>query len=561
MKVVEVVEVVVEPSFLSRLRKTYIPVLLFLLAFSVTRAQEWKNYPFTPEGSLISFPTDEGWHPDEEIEWWYIAGHLEGTTSGTPYSFMLTYFYYPYDTLGISFDGFRILNISNDQSGAFHTETMVLNYVDLATDHLHIAANLLNGVSEYWVHKEEPAETLVPFEYELSAIAGENVLFLSAVSQKPPLIPGDDGLFDMGSSSYTYYYSLTENIVEGTLTFEGESEPVTGSAWIDRQYGSFNPNTREKYEWFFLQLSNGMDLNIWELFTMENMQPDLPAYKHISVYVDTGTQYTSYDFELKQLSWAKMPQTENCYAQTWKLTSELNQIDLSISTLHHNSEVEIPFNLFEGATTATGTVNGVPVTGIGFAELLKTYEAPRLKITLPGRMWNENLPIQWEVQNPDEGRPLLFDLSYSSDEGSTWIPVSEGISDTLYYWNDHPFVNGDSCLFKVDVYTSDHSLEGSYTSEWATRYNNQYTGIAPVNTHNLSQSDLWVYPNPAGESLRVRTEDSGEILYQIRDLTSRLLDEGTSIGGVIRIGNLKRGIYLIQLKSSDHLSVQRFMKE
>jgi len=474
---------------------------------------------------------------------------------------MLTYFYYPDDTFGVSFDGFRILNISNDQTGVFHTETMVLNFSDMATDHLHIDANLLNGVSEYWVHKEEPAETLVPFEYELSATAGENAIELSTVSQKPPLIPCDDGLFDMGGSSYTYYYSLTESIVVGTLSFEGESEAVSGSAWIDRQYGTFNPNTREKYEWFYLQLSNGMDLNIWELFTTENMQPDLPAYKHISVYVDTATQYTSYDFELKQLSWAKMPETEHYYAQTWKLTSELNQIDLSISTLHHNSEVKIPFNLFEGATTATGTVNGVPVTGIGFAELLKTYEAPRLKLTFPGKMWNENFPIQWEVLNPDEGRPLLFDLSYSSDEGSSWIPVSEGISDTLYYWNDHPLVNGDSCLLRVDGYTSDHSLKGSDTSEWATHYNDQYTSIVPVNTDILSQSYLWVYPNPAGESLRVRTGDPGEILYQIRDLTGRLLDERINTGGAIRIGNLKRGIYLIQLKSSDHLSVQRFIKE
>ena len=138
-----------------------------LLACSITLlSQDWKAYPHTPEGSLISFPVDEGWHPDELIEWWYIAGHLVGESSGTPYSFMLTYFYYPGDTFGIRYDGFRILNLSNDDTGVFHSESMpVLNYMDLATGQLHIDARLFNGVSEHWYHKEENGGTLIPFEY------------------------------------------------------------------------------------------------------------------------------------------------------------------------------------------------------------------------------------------------------------------------------------------------------------------------------------------------------------------------------------------------------------
>jgi len=282
---------------------------------------------------------DEGWHPDEAIEWWYIAGHLEGTTSGTPYSFMLTYFYYPGDTFGVSYDGFRILNVGNDLSGEFHTETMLLNYLDLDTSKMHIDALLYNDVSEYWFHKEVVDGTLIPFEYELSAFSAPASIALSVTSKKRPLIPGDDGLFDQGSSSYTYYYSLTDMEVTGTLIFEGSSEEVTGTAWIDRQYGSFNPNTEEAYEWFFLQLSNGMDLNIWNLFTPEMQLPDDPAYRHLSVYVNEDEQYTSHDFELERLAWATIPNSENSYSQSWRLRSETNQMDLNFSTLHHNSEV------------------------------------------------------------------------------------------------------------------------------------------------------------------------------------------------------------------------------
>ncbi len=544
-----------------RSRNIFLFCILLFAAFPVVlQAQAWKVYPYTPDGSLISFPVDEGWHSEEEIEWWYIAGHLEGTTSGTPYSFMLTYFYYPVDTLGFSLDGFRIFNVSNDLTGDFQSETMVLNYMDLASDHLHIDARLLNFVNEYWVHKEESDGTLIPFEYELSATAGANAISLQAVSQKAPLIPGGDGLFNQGADSYTYYYSLTESLIEGSITFEGSSEGVTGTAWIDRQYGTFNPNTGEKYEWFFLQLSNGMDLNIWNIFTPENQLPDEAAYRHLSVYVDEETQYTTHDFELERLAWAKMPASGNFYAQSWRLYSEINQLDLSFSTLHNNSEVRLPFDFFEGASTASGTVNGIPVTGIGFSELVKIYDEPILKITRPIKYWNENYPLQWEVENPDDGRPLLFDLTYSADQGITWIPIAMDLSDTLYYWNSHPFENGDSCLFRVEGYTADESLRAGSTSSSHRLYDDQYTHSKPVVKH-----DFLIYPNPVLNTLRIKwnsgsSATSAELSYRIVDFTGRRMMQGSTSTGEVDVSGLKNGVYLILILTEEGYLKKKFVK-
>ena len=526
------------------------------------RAQDWKAYPYTPDGSLISFPADEGWHPDEAIEWWYIAGHVVGDSSGTPYSFMLSYFYYPVDTFGVSTKGFRILNLSRDDTGVFHSETMpVLSYVDLATDHLHIDARLYNGEREEWYHKEETGGTLIPFEYELSATANQASITLAAVSQKRPLIPGDDGLFDQGATSYTYYYSLTDIDVEGSLSFGDISEDVSGTAWIDRQYGSFNPNTGEAYEWFYLQLSNGMDLNIWNLFTPEKQVPDDPAYRHLSAYVNEDMQYTSHDFELERHSWAKMPGSENCYAQSWRLSSETNQMDITFSTLHNNSEVRLPFDFFEGPMRASGTVNGSPVSGIGFAELVKIYEAPQMQITSPFKHWNENFPIQWKVENPDDGRPLLYDLAYSIDQGSSWIPISEGISDTLFYWNNHPFVNGDSCLFRVVGYTADLTLQGDFTASTHTKYDDQYTG---ANIKVLA--DFRVYPNPANNSLWIEwnTESlhrSDKPFFEILDMLGRRTIQGIAESELIDVSTLNPGVYLLILHTSEGSMKHLFTKE
>ena len=533
-----------------------LPVILICLLASTSFAQDWKVYPHTPEGSLISFPADEGRHPAESIEWWYMAGHLEGQSSGTSYSFMLTYFYYPGDAQGISFDGFRILNLSNDDSGEFHTETMpVRSYRDLAGDHLHLDVLLFNLVEEHWIHREEPAGTLVPFEYEVSASAEHGGLDLSTVLQKRPLIPGDDGLFDQGASSYTYYYSLTSNSVSGSINFDGTIEDVSGSAWIDRQYGSFNPNFKEKYEWFFLQLSNGMDLNIWNLFTPENLLPEHEAYRHLSVYVDENNQYTEHDFSLERLSYTCLPGSGSCYAQQWRLTSELNQLDLVITTLHHNSEVPLPFTFFEGAVSVSGTVNGSSVSGKGFAELLKSYAAPQLSIVSPKKQWNNTIPIVWTVEDPDQGRSLQFDLEYSSDQGATWLPVAVELSDTFYLWNDTPLLQGDSCLFKLSGYSADHTLESFFENPVHTRYEEEYTAVV----RDL-ESSFRIYPNPALNSLKIQwvsgQSDAGDKPYQIIDFQGRLLGSGYVSEGEIDVSMLSGGIYMFILKT-DYGSVSQ----
>lgn len=524
-------------------------------------AQDWKVYPHTPDGSLISFPADEGWHPGEAIEWWYIAGHLEGQSSGTSYSFMLSYFYYPASVSGFEFDGFRILNLANDDSGEFFSETQpVLEYTDLASDHLSLDVKLFNGIEESWLHREEPAGTRVPFEYEVSASAEHGEISLSTVLQKRPLIPGGDGLFDQGASSYTYYYSLTTNSVSGSINFDGDQEEVMGTAWIDRQYGNFNPNIKEKYEWFYLQLSNGMDLNIWNLFTPENLLPEHEAYRHLSVYVDEDTQYTEHDFELERLAWTCLPSSGNCYAQQWRLTSDINQLDLVISTLHHSSEVTLPFAFFEGATTVTGTVNGSAVSGKGFAELLKSYTAPQLLIETPKERWNPSLPITWTVQNPDQGHTLLFDLEYSTDHGGNWLPVALALSDTFYLWNNPPLLQGDSCLFKLKGYTVDHSLEGAFENSMYSLYDDEFTGLSLDHAPGFR-----IYPNPAHHSLWIQWDplqpQAEAIPYQIFDYLGRLLASESLSEGEIDVSQLAKGVYLILLHPPGGAVSQKFIKQ
>ena len=532
----------------------------FLLYFSYAHAQGWKTYPYSPEGSLISFPYDEGQHPEEAIEWWYTAGHLTGSSSGTQYSYMLSYFYYP----AYGFDGFRILNLSNDDTGAFFDETVAVNYKVMAEDSLNIVAMTTGGITESWANKTEIDDSMVPFEYNLSAEGVHGAISLEYISEKPPLILGDDGYFEQGQNSYTYYFSLTKNTVQGTLSIAGTTEDVMGTAWIDRQYGSFNPLTEEDYEWFFIQLSNDMDFNIYNLFTSDRLLPDTATYKHMSVYVDSLTQYTTHDFDVERLSFQYMADSVRCYAREWRLSSPQNNVELVISTHHNNSEVELPFRFFEGATTITGTVNGIPVTGKGFAELLHSYEKPEISVSYPApESWTSSRPISWEITNPDDGRPLYYDLAYSIDDKNTFVTIAQELSVPFFYWTDPPIPDGSNCWFKVIAYSLDSTLANLDISSAPSVYDPNLTAISKTSDDERQKNSIKIYPNPADDWLLLDLDNEFEYVnYRILDISGKvMMDERiTHPQGIqLNLESIPPGLYIIGLFTGDDAILKKFL--
>ena len=534
-------------------------VLCSFLIFSPAFSQDWKTYPYAPEGSLLSFPEDEGRHTGEPIEWWYAAGHLVGDVTGDEYSFMVSYFYYPL----YGYDGFRIFNLSNENSGAFYRDTSPLIYRVMGIDSLDIQATVDADIEEFWQNRTDEAGRMVPFEYLLSVSTGQDSLDLEFVSLKPPLILGDSGLFNQGASSYTYYFSLTKNFVSGNISIHGISEPVSGTAWIDRQFGSFNPLTQEDYEWFSIQLSNEMDINLWNIFSRSREVPPTSAYRIMSVYEDESTQLTTADFVIERLSFRYMPDSARCYAQQWRLTSPVNDLDLIITTRHHNSEVQLPFRFFEGSTTINGTVNGIGVTGKGFAELLHAYEKPEIVLSYPGGLyWNSTRPIVWRLDNPDDGRPLKYDLSCSIDHKQSFFTVARALTDTLFYWNDPAISEGDSCWFKVTAYSLDSTLHQSIVSNSYSIYNPNLTAVH-LPDEWIEYEIFKIYPNPAEDLLMIEMKDKHPYQYgQIIDVFGKIVFEKDFLNQTyleIDVRKLASGVYTMRLVSIDKIKSSQFI--
>jgi predicted secreted hydrolase len=530
-------------------------LIAFILSAFVCHAQDWKVYPYTPSGSLVSFPADEGHHLNEPIEWWYTTGHITGNTSAKEYSYMLTYFYYP----DSGFDGFRILNLTDHSDGTFYQNVLPVNYTTLSTTGLDIVADVFLAGTETWKNKLDGNNNIIPFEYEVYANGGGVTLDFELVTTKRPLILGDDGYLEQGSINYTYYYSQTGNDLTGTLTVNGTTETVSGTAWIDRQYGDFNPLTGEKYEWFSLQLSNGMDINLWNIFTANHEIPNTHKFRILSAYVDETTQYTSSSFEIERLAFFCTPDEVNCYAQQWHLTSnDQDNIDLVITSMHNTSEVTLPFRFFEGATTISGTINGNAVTGVGFTELLHHYEHPDLTITSPtGGVYNTSMPITWDLNNPDDGRPITYDLEYSIDNQSTFLPIIQGLSTNAYTWSNPPISESDEIWFKITGNSIDNVLTSTVISSSSS--------TATLSLEDFNPNGIKLYPNPSSIEIKVEfKEQISDLRLEIIDVRGRLMfankTENTSIEK-INISAFPQGVYFIRIFSEKVEDFLRFVKK
>lgn len=532
-----------------------ITLFIFYLFSLHLWSQDWKTYPYEPDGAEIAFPVDEGQHDGEPIEWWYTTGQVVGQNTGTRYSYMLTYFHYPYQ----SFDGFRILNITNEDTGEHLFDTKPLRYDELRDNELYIeASSRFLPKPEYWRNKTDNSGELVPFEYIIQAATGSTELSLEYNTVKRPLILGETGRFPQGASNYTYYYSQTGIEVTGTLTFRNVTEPVSGPGWIDRQYGSFNPLVSEKYEWMSMQLSNGMDLNLWNIFTPEREVPDDLRYRFMSGYVDESTQFTTKDFEIERLEYDWMEDEERCYSSKWRLTSTSLQLDLLISINHEDAEVQLPFRFYEGATSISGTVSGQNVTGIGFAELLHSYEHPEVSMVHPvdGAFYSSE-EIVWQVDNPDAGRPLLYDVAYSIDDLASFKTIAEGLTEPKFLWTNPDIQTGEEIWFRVRSYSIDKTLISETISDKSSSF------TLPVGDVEIQEFSM--YPNPSQEVMHLELPGlSDRVDYTIYDSNGRLSGSGTLSGSrtfEIELNGLTSGIYWLVLTSDQGVNKKKFIVE
>jgi predicted secreted hydrolase len=235
--------------------------LLFLLLAAPLHALAQVTYPPVLPGKVLSFPLDEGSHPDYRIEWWYVTGQIEDATSKVkaPRGFQVTFF--------------RVRTGLAEQNPSSFAPRQVLfahaAIADIDGGKLHHAQRAARSGFDLAYAREGRVDVRLddwtirevrPGQY-VTVVHGEDFDFeLTLRSTQPPMLQGDRGFSRKGPDprAASHYYSLPQLQVSGEVTLEGKRQPVTGKAWFDHEWSSDYVDAEALgWDWMGVNLHDG----------------------------------------------------------------------------------------------------------------------------------------------------------------------------------------------------------------------------------------------------------------------------------------------------------------
>jgi len=213
----------------------------------------------------LVFPADHAMHPGFRNEWWYFTGNLSDA-AGRRYGFQFTLFRFavaPGEPLDSDFDSdaiwmahFAISDVARKRF--ISEERFARGALDLAGA----------TADEWWLR--DWTVTRTEDGWRLRAQLDDASLDLDLAPRKPVVLQGDSGYSQKGPAqgNASRYYSITRIEADGRLVLDGNAADVTGSAWLDREWGSsqLGPGIAG-WDWFALQLKDGRDLMLYRLRT------------------------------------------------------------------------------------------------------------------------------------------------------------------------------------------------------------------------------------------------------------------------------------------------------
>ncbi|GCE17234.1 lipocalin-like domain-containing protein [Dictyobacter kobayashii] len=336
------------------------------LATTSATLPQVSQQPTKTELPPIHFPQDEGAH-NNLTEWWYYTGHMQATdTKGKQhtYGFELVFFQALRSNLPAVYPAhFAISDITR---GEFHYDQRRVT---------QFAGPAPNGQSTQGINAHVGNWSIQGLNGQDHLVASmqDYAIDLSLTGLKPATLHNGNGLITYGLGGFSYYYSRTRMEVAGTLLDHNQPLKVTGTAWMDHQWGNFLTLGGGGWDWYSIQLNNKTEIMLYFIRDATG--------KTISTYIG----YTDADgkaFVLPEQSlhatvlakWTS-PTTGITYPSGWRIDIQDPhlQASLTIDPLLKNQELVVQNSTgnvyWEGAVKIAGQSNGHPIAGEGYVEL------------------------------------------------------------------------------------------------------------------------------------------------------------------------------------------------
>ena len=294
----------------------------------------------------FDFPPDHGPHNDYRIEWWYLTANLTGP-DGTPY--------------GLQWTLFRSA-LAPEAGDGWTAPQLWMGHAAVTTPDDHYVSERLarGGIGQAGVTADPFGAWIDDWVLEgdwqtlRMTASGPDFAYDMALTAEGPLVfHGADG-FSVKSAAgqASYYYSQPFFAIEGTLQLPGGDIPVTGNAWLDREWSS-QPlaDNQTGWDWFSLSFDSGDKLMGFRL-----QQTDGENFTSATWITPAGDTTAYTDGALTALPLAT---NDNGVPVKWRVSLPDRDVDVTVTAINDNAWMATSVPYWEGPVTVTGSHGGV----------------------------------------------------------------------------------------------------------------------------------------------------------------------------------------------------------
>jgi predicted secreted hydrolase len=353
------------------MKKVFLFFIVFVAATSA-RSENANNggWAIALPGYQITLPADHYPHYQFRTEWWYFTGNVQ-TAVGREFGYQLTFFRFGYRPPGIGrpaasrfvmndlkFAHFAVTDVS---AAEFHFDSRVSRGA-------YGEAGFGDGDRLAWIDDWELDLSNI---FRLKAAAKDYSIELELTPERPPVFQGENGLSQKadGAGHASYYYSITRLNTSGTIKIGAETYPVKGSSWFDREWATNQLAPEQSgWNWFAIQLSDGGDMMLYQMRLKRGGIDSHSTGKWIAPGGATS-DLTTDEFRLSPEKYWVSPASKANYPVVWKLTIPKLDLELDITPVVEDQELNLGVVYWEGSIRLTGQRAGKPVHGVGYMEL------------------------------------------------------------------------------------------------------------------------------------------------------------------------------------------------
>ena len=199
---------------------------------------------------------------------------------------------------------------------------------------------------------------------------------------KPVVLHGDRGLSPKGTSpgNASYYYSLTRMPTSGSVLVGGARWDVRGESWMDRESSTSALEADQVgWDWLALQLDDDRELMLFRLRRKDGSLDPMSAGSLIDRDGAVRRLHAG-DFRIEALDTWKSSRSGALYPTSVRVLVPGAPLDLRITPLVADQELDVSFRYWEGAVRVEGRASDRAISGRGYLELTGYGEiAPRAR--------------------------------------------------------------------------------------------------------------------------------------------------------------------------------------